>query len=1606
MGKIKKILLVAAFALFTVLAACVGVSAQETAEENTDENVGMIYIKEITDDGNYINYGSLHEAIDVANASELDNLTIVVKGEVPYDRIDDEKQNCTHDYQDKYSNKNIYINKNITIETEDNVDGKIFYPFVSNYNINLVSGKTIVLGSDSDVAGQLVIDGGAIWDDNDNTTTDYANYDKFESSYNKGIVQNNSFIYISYKPYSDSSAPKGGSLIINQNVTIQNFVSDDHSAIETDSWVPTSENSNNDIIEKINITVNGTMINNASRVGGAIKLCGGKLTVNNGAVFRGNSAGFGGAISTEGEEERSSSTLDAIITINGGLFENNTAYSGGAISLYCSNLDADAFNEEEYGVPVHTLNMNGGIIRNNTAHTWFENNDEYVYSCGGGGISLLTRYSTFNMYDGLISGNFTYRYEDDQILLNHVGHAISATGFMLGKQKINLHGGKIEGNGLGDSNYTENTISFRSDLLLYKILFIFALDTELDFDKMDWEMVFPESLVQSRVFQFIKNFSTESNFATKDYVEFLSNTSIKEFYDLYATVAQLLPDNDNIQNANETFKELRKAGYGKELSMLYVSSEFDLGSDQGINVGVDSYVTFESAMDNSNVPKINVYPGAPIGTKVIEYENGSFILDEDFEITNQDMSVNEYGTAYYTSNPGKTYSATFTLVNSNGFTIDGLTGVTLPDADYMIEKHNWDIDENLKDEFCWFYYEYSEEKKCYPGENIFLTKDTTFYGTYDLSGNAHLIIDCNGGNLDGETVISNIDGEPIEWPVATYIDGQIGYLYGELTPPEGEGRIIPAGITTTPVDGIADVVPDCAVYNSLDLVSGSYIVNPYYVLGDVTLYVLWAYDNNYNNIPDFLEVTIKINPNNGAFLEMEEQMLDKEGNFTLTVGEGTEFGIMHFASLKLNVSHNSGNSDIKVLGFTDNEEVIGRIYNADTLPDDIDIYGWNKETYTAVKSSKSSPDASLEDDRSINEPDVILYAVYYLDNSDGSDTLTITVDANGGLFNYAPDDEGSTWVPALDILASNPLKLKYEDLQAFISNCFKATENNVILVGLTLDENVKSKIYGAGDTLDEDKLINSELTLTGNTTIYAVWGYDKYSDGNAPHDIKGNGIPDYKENLIVLTVDANGGLYNPYVANPEYAGNWSDSLEFIYKQGSVIDKTTIDNGLLAQFKYENKENVIVAGITTDSNAEDKIYSSGDTNIVELITGDLTLNESMTVYIVWAYDNNGNGIPDYLEDISDDDDDNTAKTIELVFVPNKTYDKDALPNSIWDIKLVANQESVINRLNSADFTFVITNDNIGTDVAYEIIATNDEIVINPVNNSDNRFEFHYDGKTGTVTDTATEILLGTVKFDGYGSFEFKVDTTATENSDEAHATTKHDNKVDSFSVSAGTLIVNNLEENKDDDEYYGTINTEIFVPTQKLTVKVDFPNAVENQDVDYQQMTLTVYGGDLKTPLVINLGKESVISDYSSKTYVNKNGVSVTVSGLYEVVIEGLLAKDTFYTVSIEGAGYRSARYTVTMTEDKTINFWNNVKDNKFNVEEGKSESGKFTTFLAGDIVKDNEINIYDLSAVVSYFGSITLDDNVKNTKYAKYDLNRDGKIDSKDVAYVLVSWGK
>ena len=164
--------------------------------------------------------------------------------------------------------------------------------------------------------------------------------------------------------------------------------------------------------------------------------------------------------------------------------------------------------------------------------------------------------------------------------------------------------------------------------------------------------------------------------------------------------------------------------------------------------------------------------------------------------------------------------------------------------------------------------------------------------------------------------------------------------------------------------------------------------------------------------------------------------------------------------------------------------------------------------------------------------------------------------------------------------------------------------------------------------------------------------------------------------------------------------------------------------------------------------------------------------------------------------------------------------------------------------------------------------------------------------------------------------------------------------------------------------------------------------------DYQDMSVEISGGDLAGKvLTYKLGDADADVDETTKT------VAQTANGSYE--IEKELTQNRLYSVTVKGAGYRTARYSVTMTEDKTLNVWNNVMTDEITVIDDTKAT---KNFLAGDIVRDGIINIYDLSAVVAYFGK-TMDTSAYD-KYAKYDLNRDGKIDMMDISIVLTSWGE
>ena len=466
-------------------------------------------------------------------------------------------------------------------------------------------------------------------------------------------------------------------------------------------------------------------------------------------------------------------------------------------------------------------------------------------------------------------------------------------------------------------------------------------------------------------------------------------------------------------------------------------------------------------------------------------------------------------------------------------------------------------------------------------------------------------------------------------------------------------------------------------------------------------------------------------------------------------------------------------------------------------------------------------------------------------------------------------------------------------------------------------------------------------------------------------------------------------------------GDFVGGIWAVLKNGSKdVLNFTINDGTFTAENAFIVENYVVPA---DGAAEDNVLIAGG-NFYGLVdigsnnAGDLLKNGFITNG-VYTYDPTDH-VMEGFKAVSDNDgtwrifdDVFVVETISVVFKNRAATENDVT----YDIVLKANDADIINRLNSVDLSFVLDND----DMAYEILATNDEVVINPV--TEGRYEFHYDGKDDDVdTDKANEIKIGSVKFTGYGVFTFEVNADADE-TNAAHATKMVDNLVDTFVQNGSTKGFGDLLVNTDiDNDNKGTISDEIKVPTRALTVNVDFPNAVLKKAAAYQAMKVTVSGGDLAEAIVVNLGNEGFETAITTEFEKNEAKYAVELTDGYKVTFANVLTVNTTYNITVEGAGYRTSRYSVTMTKDKTVNFWNNVKDNDTVVEEGKYSEKK--NFLAGDIVADNNINIYDLSAVVSYFA--TTNDTSAYSDYAKYDLNRDGKIDSKDVAYVLVSWGE
>jgi len=373
---------------------------------------------------------------------------------------------------------------------------------------------------------------------------------------------------------------------------------------------------------------------------------------------------------------------------------------------------------------------------------------------------------------------------------------------------------------------------------------------------------------------------------------------------------------------------------------------------------------------------------------------------------------------------------------------------------------------------------------------------------------------------------------------------------------------------------------------------------------------------------------------------------------------------------------------------------------------------------------------------------------------------------------------------------------------------------------------------------------------------------------------------------------------------------------------------------------------------------DKNYWGGSTPAVEGMAVEVEnyyLDEAKTILC-----NTSTGLADTT---------NVSATAEMLFEKVEEGDDYIL----YDMFVKASEDGkIIANLVSAEADITVTPP-AGRKIGLEVIGG--DYNVSTSENGKYLFNLKNGLETNVVVRTGEKVKIAQVKLTGY--------THAIGNTAEK-ATLSVRNAFYNYEQMYDSLVKVQMPITDGDFDMYSKT-----VASKKLEVNITFPNAVSFNEEVYQNMLLTVTGGDLANAIEIKLD--------NSAEYVNGNA--------YKVVFENKLTKDIAYTVTVSGAGYRTARYTVTMNDNKVLNFWNNVKDAAEFVENGKDTSKKNVTFLAGDIVKDNIINIYDLSAVVSYFGEEGLS-ATNNAGYAKYDLNRDGKIDSKDVAYVLVSWNK
>ena len=230
--------------------------------------------------------------------------------------------------------------------------------------------------------------------------------------------------------------------------------------------------------------------------------------------------------------------------------------------------------------------------------------------------------------------------------------------------------------------------------------------------------------------------------------------------------------------------------------------------------------------------------------------------------------------------------------------------------------------------------------------------------------------------------------------------------------------------------------------------------------------------------------------------------------------------------------------------------------------------------------------------------------VYYI-----STTYDLNYNANGGKYQGNFKDQEAATVFGLDsgdydiwTIGENNKETGKKPTDEFLPIHDLVGEDKVVFVGWSEKED--DILYKKGDYLPDTVLYKPGTQVTiadADKTLYAVWGYDKNENGTA----------DVLEKLT-LTYDINGGYgTEPVDRNP-------------YMKGDQVTLET--EALPVHVAAEDGTAVVFLG--WGLNKVDAIYAAGQDYSAAGVTESVTFEDKdITVYAVWGYDENNDGVAD-------------------------------------------------------------------------------------------------------------------------------------------------------------------------------------------------------------------------------------------------------------------------------------------------------------------------------------------------------------------------------------------